>query len=357
MQDLFELTPELLLEQSQEMLNLCSAYENLFSSLSSDLHGINGSWSDLLSNNFSGKIGSAQKAFASTLVKLRNSANTVRMVADTAQEMDADWASRIMGTLGAALKGDGGTASLGEEATYAKVDIGNYCSKVTDAEYAALCMHWQRTVEGVENGELDGDVLTNFLCALKNSKYLPDGDPIKDLRADQITVSRSASGFSAVTIADGDNAIVIFAGTNFKTVQDIYADAKIVANIPSEQAAEAVLLVESLSSKYSNIVVTGHSLGGYLATSSALNSSKVDACIAFDPPGRYDTALQSILNSEQYAKIKTYEVRGSVVSAVGTGVGDVDSVEIEGDPLYHDIGKICESLNSEDVIAKTWAQP
>lgn len=99
MQDLFELTPELLLEQSQEMFSLCSAYENLFSNISSDLNGINGSWSDLLSNNFSGKIGSAQKAFSGALSMLQNSANSARSVAETAQEMDTAWASKISSSM------------------------------------------------------------------------------------------------------------------------------------------------------------------------------------------------------------------------------------------------------------------
>lgn len=99
MQDLFELTPELLLEQSQELFSLCSAYENLFSNISTDLNGINSSWSDLLSNNFSGKIGSAQKAFTGALSMLQNSANSARSVAETAQEMDTAWASKIGGTM------------------------------------------------------------------------------------------------------------------------------------------------------------------------------------------------------------------------------------------------------------------
>ena len=41
MQDLFELTPELLLEQSQEMASLRSAYENLFGDIASDLNNMN----------------------------------------------------------------------------------------------------------------------------------------------------------------------------------------------------------------------------------------------------------------------------------------------------------------------------
>lgn len=98
MNDLFELTPEVLLEQSQEMQSLCAAYEALFGNIMSDLAGINENWSDLLSNNFSGKIGSAQKAFSGALAMLRNSANSARSVAETAREMDTAWASKLGGT-------------------------------------------------------------------------------------------------------------------------------------------------------------------------------------------------------------------------------------------------------------------
>lgn len=99
MQDLFDLTPELMLEQSQQMLNLRADYENLLSNIASDLNNMNTCWSDILSNNFSGKIGSAQKAFSGALVMLQNSANSVKMVAETAQEMDKSWAGKIGGTM------------------------------------------------------------------------------------------------------------------------------------------------------------------------------------------------------------------------------------------------------------------
>ena len=358
MQDLFELTPELLLEQSQEMFSLCSTFETLFGNITSDLNGINHSWSDLLSNNFSGKLSSAQKAFSGTLVMLRNSASSAQMVAQAAQEADAEWASKIMGALGMSLKASGSLYMPGGASTASgRLDVKSYCGKVTDAEYAALCMHWQRTVEKLESGELTGDVLSNFQMALSNSKYLPDGDPMKNLSADQIEIFQSPSGLSAVAIGEGDSAIVIFAGTNFGTAQDVYADAQIVAGMPSLQATEAALLVKNLSAKYSNITVTGHSLGGYLATSSTLNTGVVDKCVVFDPPGRYDNLVQAVLNSEQYDKIKTYEVRGSAVSSVGTGSGTVEYVDITGDPMKHDISKICEALNKDGVIQKTWATP
>lgn len=360
MQDLFELTPELLLEQSQEMTSLCGDFENLFTNISSDLKGANDSWSDLLAHNFSGKINSAQKAFMGALAMMRNSAGSIRNVAQSAQEMDDQWASKISNSLLQAVEDTGFANLLGEDPQASKsLNVSSYMDKVSDAEYAALCMHWQRTVEAMENGELDGDVISNFQKALKNSKYLPDSDPIKNLRADQMLTFQSPSGFSAVAIGEGDSAIVIFGGTNFKTAQDLVADAQIVAQnagsvTPSMQEIEAVAFVKGLSSKYSNIAVTGHSLGGYLAASSTLNNSKVDKCVVFDPPGRGDSLVQAVIHNEQYNKIKTYEVRGSIVSAVGTHVGDHEFVDITGDPLKHDIGKICKSLDKDGVIANTW---
>ena len=55
MKDYLELTPELLVQQSQEMMTLKAQYETLFENLLKDLQGMNASWSPNLSNNFAGK--------------------------------------------------------------------------------------------------------------------------------------------------------------------------------------------------------------------------------------------------------------------------------------------------------------
>lgn len=99
MAELFELNPELLLEQSQEMISLRAAYESLCDNMRADLQGINSSWSDLLSNNFTGKIASAQKSFLGALNMLTNSAGKAALVANTALEMDNTWASKIGGSM------------------------------------------------------------------------------------------------------------------------------------------------------------------------------------------------------------------------------------------------------------------
>lgn len=355
MQDLFELTPELLLEQSQEMENLCSAYERLFSDISSDLQGMNGSWSDFLANNFSGKIDSAQKAFAGTLTMLRNSAESTRLVAEATQEMDASWASKIGGTA-AASQNAGIAAHIPESGAFPQsktIDVSAYCDNVTDTEYAALCMLWQKSVEKAR--AQDADPLALFMKELEKTDYFPESDPIKHLAANQALVVDSISGFSALTILDGDTAVVVFAGTDMKDIPDYIADAQIVLGEASMQSLQANALVGSLSTKYSNIIVTGHSLGGYLATSAALNNGAVSKCIAFDAPGRADALLQNALNHSQTSKVVNYNAEGSGISWVHSHVGEVkDPVPVEENFLNHGIKEICDALGGKEKIANTW---
>lgn len=354
MQDLFELTPELLLEQGQQMSNLYAAYENLFAGVAGDLEAINGGWSDLLANNFSGKIVAAQKSFAGALNMLRNSSDSVRAVAEASREMDAAWASKF----GAAFseKNRAITEHVPENGLLSEgpsFDVSDYCDKVTDTEYAALCMLWQKSAEQARAQKADH--LTLFMQALKDTDYLPESDPLKHLTADQMIVTDSISGFSALTILDGDTAIVVFAGTDVKDIPDLIADAKIGLGEASVQSLQANALVGMLSEKCSNVVVTGHSLGGYLATSAALNNGKVSKCVAFDAPGRKDALLQNALNHSQASKVINYNAKGSGISWVHSHVGEVaDPLEVEPNFLNHGIKQICDEMGGKEAIAKSW---
>lgn len=110
MSDMIQLNTELLLEQSGQMMQLKAAYESLFDNIASDLKGINSCWSDLLSNNFSGKIISAQRTFTGTLGMLQNSASKASMVANAIAEFDSWQAGKIGGGAG---KGSGGGHAFG----------------------------------------------------------------------------------------------------------------------------------------------------------------------------------------------------------------------------------------------------
>ena len=100
MAELLDLNTELLLQQGQEMMSLRAAYENLFQHVSADLNGMNGSWSELLSHNFAGKINGAQRSFMGALGMMDKSARSAMSVAEAMQELDTQWGSRIGGALG-----------------------------------------------------------------------------------------------------------------------------------------------------------------------------------------------------------------------------------------------------------------
>ena len=100
MAELLDLNTELLLQQGQEMMSLRAAYESLFQHVSADLNGMNGSWSELLSHNFAGKINGAQRSFMGALGMMDKSARSAMSVAQAMQELDTQWGSRIGGALG-----------------------------------------------------------------------------------------------------------------------------------------------------------------------------------------------------------------------------------------------------------------
>lgn len=84
-----KLTPEELLAQSTEMASIQSEFESLFSQVTSSLNNLNGSWSEALAGNFSGKISAAQKSFSSVAEMMANGATAARVGANTFSEPGA----------------------------------------------------------------------------------------------------------------------------------------------------------------------------------------------------------------------------------------------------------------------------
>ena len=97
MKEYLELTPELLIQQSQEMMVLKTEYETLFENLLKDLQGMNSSWSPNLSSNFTGKIASAQKGFAGVAKMLENGGYAAILAAHDLGGMDATLGKFING--------------------------------------------------------------------------------------------------------------------------------------------------------------------------------------------------------------------------------------------------------------------
>lgn len=84
-----QLTPAELQAQAVEMQNLESEYSALFGGVSSTLKSVNRNWSMNLSNNFEGKINSAQKSFTQITNDLKNGAKVANTCAVTFESVDS----------------------------------------------------------------------------------------------------------------------------------------------------------------------------------------------------------------------------------------------------------------------------
>lgn len=89
--------PALLTSQSQEMTALAGEYESLFNGVISTLNGMNDSWSEVLSNNFSGKIITAQKSFSQVTELLNQGALAAQTAATTFEDVDTTLAWAMNG--------------------------------------------------------------------------------------------------------------------------------------------------------------------------------------------------------------------------------------------------------------------
>lgn len=90
MADKIKLTPGELQSQATEMQNLETEYSTLFAGVSSDLKSVNGNWSPNLSNNFEGKINSAQKSFTQITQELMNGSKVANTCAVTFESVDSE---------------------------------------------------------------------------------------------------------------------------------------------------------------------------------------------------------------------------------------------------------------------------
>lgn len=151
------------------------------------------------------------------------------------------------------------------------------------------------------------------------------------------------TGLTAATYQiDSDHAIVVFGGTD--GFMDGVADAGIVltglpgigelanaANSMNPQVHAANAYISNL--KYSNVMVTGHSLGGYLAADVTLRNEKISECYTFNAPGRsaLDALGNSIFNSSNADKITNVNARQDNVHNIGFQPGTSRTVDVGPD--------------------------
>lgn len=180
MADILEISPELLLQQSQQMQQLKLSYEALMEKMLADIHGINGSWSQLLANNFSAKITDAQRSFMGVADMLQNGSDAAAMAATTLSQGDMTLAARLVGTF-AAPRGVLHTIAIqGAENAYEQIQDGYQLLKekvdAARAEMSASQRAWFDLIFDKTLKAVGGDMAKALKITSKVTGKILEGD-------------------------------------------------------------------------------------------------------------------------------------------------------------------------------------
>lgn len=200
------------------------------------------------------------------------------------------------------------------------------------------------------------------LLDLCNSGYgeLHKGDSVSGgwTVADQINThevdNAKDGGFAAVILRKGDETVVVFRGTDFKTYGDTSTDVDLAvsADNPQYQALRTFLVVNADELK-GNVTFAGHSLGGNLAMHATLTSGVPARCVTFNAPGFSDEYVQAHPQFGQMGDhITEYQNERDIVSSIGRHPSGPIIVESAASvlALNHDLGDL--ALSGDDLVRK-----
>lgn len=181
-------------------------------------------------------------------------------------------------------------------------------------------------VTGTKSGE--------ELLAAGWDRLEPEGDHLVDdngnrVEIDPASLEDSASGFRAsIYRNDAGQVVVAFAGTDPSEMPDIGADAAQAFGLETTQYNKAVDLAKKAEVAFGdgNVIFTGHSLGGGLASTAALS---VDAtAVTFNAAGPSNDTLRDLGFSpnetraelEDSGQIRHYIVDGDPLNLAQSGI-------------------------------------
>lgn len=150
-------------------------------------------------------------------------------------------------------------------------------------------------------------------------------EQLANLGLDPAALRDDSSGFLAGIYSGAKSTALAFAGTDMTSLSDWKTNLGQGAGLQTTQYAQAVALAKNvrLAFEKTEVVITGHSLGGGLATAAAA-ATGIDA-VVFNPAGVNDKTLKREgLDPDQVQKraasgqIRNYIVDGEILNAVQT---------------------------------------
>ncbi len=145
-------------------------------------------------------------------------------------------------------------------------------------------------------------------------------------------INNKQTGYAAIAIKAPNGEIIIsHRGTN--GLRDINDDIDLAQGEVPAQFQDADSFTKEVINEYGTEVThTGHSLGGALAQLAAHKNG--NSAVAFDPPGTAEVIQKSDLFEDEinHDQFQTLVVQNSVVSSVGTQIGNLTKIDLyDGD--------------------------
>lgn len=289
--------------------------------------------------NVNSKISSLSKSVKKLEKKIEDDITLLYYVAENFEDVDK-------GILAGNVKN---AKKLIESIHNKTTDLGSWNQHANHAEYALLSSIWS-DASATKNPE------EMFFKLLEERTQ--KNDPIRYIDPKNVEFRTGKDGFAAVALKDDKgNATVIFAGTHDFFTDGVSGDVPLVLALPSTQTGQARKFISDVSQTHKNITVTGHSLGGYLASFVTLHNSNISNCVTFDAPGYfgiyasniYARFLKRFVKLPNEDKITSY-ITKSIVNKVGVNLGDVRKIDIPD----HDINKIYDQLGGDESVKNNW---
>ncbi|MBC7991394.1 MAG: DUF2974 domain-containing protein [Luteimonas sp.] len=156
--------------------------------------------------------------------------------------------------------------------------------------------------------------------------------------------SSDATGFQAAIYTDGNGRYVLaFAGTDPTSIPDWIANGGQGLGFETAQYRDAMALAQEASAEWGdNLVITGHSLGGGLASAAALATDS--PAVTFNAAGLSDETLRSLNFTPNGARevaadglVRRYNVQNDILTGAQQGVSplpDAVGYELRLDNTY-----------------------
>ncbi|WP_206830452.1 Mbeg1-like protein [Alicyclobacillus fructus] len=219
--------------------------------------------------------------------------------------------------------------------------------KMTDLSYVNLADEVGQSFDEIEQASLSEKGPDALLEEIRRVNRMDWHEPydeavgqfFSDLRGWRVLAvdnEEAEAGFYAVAYAKGADVVISYRGTT-NNVMDLVADAGIYLSVPnvidqlkpakSFFEAACAKALQTANAKEVHVILTGHSMGGWLAQSVYLEERKVagpwdiSGVVVFNSIG---TGFQPM--AHETVPVKDYHFDGDVFSRFGTSLGEVIDV-------------------------------